>query len=78
VRLSQLFVPTTVTDDLPSEDTLRTLRYEEYLNKERIQSEYTVGSTHTDGEVVSSHGHEGEGGFERQKLGIGLVWTQRW
>jgi hypothetical protein len=61
-----------VADDLPSEDTLRMLRYEEYL-KERIQSEYTVGSAHTvvvdDGEFASSHSHDGEGGFDGAEFG---------
>ncbi|KAJ4481812.1 aspartic peptidase domain-containing protein [Lentinula lateritia] len=35
------------TDTFPSEDALRQMRYQAYMNKERLTSEYTVSSEHT-------------------------------
>ena len=50
-----------LADELPSEDTLRTLRYEEYLKKERIHSEYTINSARTvAADYANDEGHDVE------------------
>ncbi|KAJ3771179.1 acid protease [Lentinula raphanica] len=55
------------TDSFPSEDALRQMRYQAYMDKQRLTSEYTVSSEHTRvGDA--DDGHEGEMGW-RKKLG---------
>ncbi|KAJ4475081.1 acid protease [Lentinula aciculospora] len=54
------------TDTFPTEDALRQMRYQAYMNKERLTSEYTVSSEHT--RIEDADGHDGEMGW-RKKLG---------
>ncbi|KAJ3797425.1 aspartic peptidase domain-containing protein [Lentinula aff. detonsa] len=55
------------TDTFPSEDALRQMRYQAYVNKSRLTSEYTVSSEHTRiGDA--DEGYDGEMGW-RKKLG---------